>query len=305
VRSDRGLLAELGLRVLKAGVRALVPRRWLSRARELAIRARQLRLRSQPKIGEAQLRRILEEDLGIRPGSLVFVHSSANKMNLDFPIHRILKILRDVIGPEGTMVFPSWNSDHSGIFDLRRTPTNMGLLPELARRVPQAIRSLHPMNSMLAIGPLADELTRDHGRSKAPLDESSPLHKLAARGGKIIGLGVTSYNLALVHCPESVWLERFPVPRFSRETQRLSVIDERGHERPVDVYRPAAGPVPARDIRGYIAKHFRPDIVRDFRVSGVDFFLCDGLRFLVRADELAGRGITMYGRRKPAREVPP
>jgi aminoglycoside 3-N-acetyltransferase len=278
---------------------ALIPDRWTPRAREIVIRFQQHRLKSKPKITDIQFRRILQQDLGIRKGECVFIHSSSNKMNLDFPVHRIFGILRDVVGREGTLVFPSWNQEHEGVFDIRFTPTNMGLIPELARRIPEAIRSLHPLNSMLAWGPLAEPLTRDHAKSKAPLDENSPLHKLATTGGKVIGLGVTSYNLSLIHCPESLWLDKFPFPRFSSRTHFLPIIDYQGLTRQVELYEAVPDEaIPSRNIHAYIARYFRPHIVADFRFAGVDFFVCDAQRFLQKADELMRRGITMYGRTK-------
>ena len=48
------------------------------------------------------------------------------------------------------------------VFDVRRTPTAMGLLSEMARRQSDAARSLHPTHSVVAVGPLAGELVATH-----------------------------------------------------------------------------------------------------------------------------------------------
>ncbi|HLB76658.1 MAG TPA: AAC(3) family N-acetyltransferase, partial [Candidatus Dormibacteraeota bacterium] len=51
---------------------------------------------------------------------------------------------------------------------------------EYVRRLPQAVRSLHPAKSVAAVGPRAAELLADHARSQLPFDIHSPFHKLIA-----------------------------------------------------------------------------------------------------------------------------
>jgi aminoglycoside N3'-acetyltransferase len=283
-------------------VQPLIPKRLLPRARKTALCLRRIELACRGKISQSDFTRILEGRIGLKKGAVVFVHSSATKMNLDFPVYRVLSILHQIIGPEGTMLFPSWNDELSATFDLRATPTTMGLIAEAARRVPGAIRSLHPTTSMLAIGADAEELTETHSLSKAPLDENSPLMKLVRRGGLIIGLGVTSDSLSLIHCPESILLDRFPHPRFIPETFSAPIINETGALKHIELYKPAA--IHAhKDIRTYIRRYLDA-FVDDFRVRGVDFFACDASGAYRQMSDLAERGVTMYAsHRHPFRFV--
>ena len=59
-------------------------------------------------------------------------------------------------------------------FDVRRTPSQMGLVTELFRRTPGVTRSLHPTHSICALGPLANELCATHHLSPWRFGELSP-----------------------------------------------------------------------------------------------------------------------------------
>src|SRR2546428_7026557 len=135
------------------------------------------KLANLPRLTESDFVDILTNDLRLTSGDVVFVHSSLDHLNLDFPFYRILTLLREVIGPEGTMLFPAYPNHRISsyeyllrgeVFDIRRTPSYAGLLTEFARKQPTAVRSLHPTKSVSAIGPLARELNGTHQNSPYP-----------------------------------------------------------------------------------------------------------------------------------------
>src|SRR3982750_4916607 len=151
---------EIARKILPADALASVVR-----AKKRLDRARVARL---PRLSELDFKEILSNDLNLREGDTVFLHSSVDQLNLDFPFYRILSLLRDVVGASGTLVFPTYPNhiissyeylSQGAVFDVRRTPSYIGLLTEFARRNPGAIRSLHPSKSVCAIGPNAAELT--------------------------------------------------------------------------------------------------------------------------------------------------
>ena len=109
--------------------------------------------------------------MNLRSGDLVYVHSGMDGLNLAFPFYRILFLIREVIGPAGTVLFPSYPNHRISsyeylrqgkVFDVRRTPSYTGILTEFARRQSGAVRSLHPTKSVCAIGPAAAEITATH-----------------------------------------------------------------------------------------------------------------------------------------------
>ena len=86
---------------------------------------------------------ILLNRLGIHKGSVAFIHSSVDALNIDFPIYNLLDMLLDAVGENGTLVFPAWHFTYRAeeylkkglIFDVRRSPSFLGALSEFARDI--------------------------------------------------------------------------------------------------------------------------------------------------------------------------
>jgi aminoglycoside 3-N-acetyltransferase len=105
------------------------------------------------------------QDAGIIEGDILLLHSSIRRLMLTMRRARITVTVADVyeslrlaVGPQGTLVFPLFNFDFTTgtPFDLRSTPSQMGLLTEFARTQPLAVRTGHPVYSFSAIGAKAD-----------------------------------------------------------------------------------------------------------------------------------------------------
>ena len=89
----------------------------------------------------------------------------------------------DVIGPKGTLVFPTFSIDKTMentlnnkkyIFNPNTTPSTVGKITEVFRTLPDVKRSLHPTHSVAALGPLAEELTNTHLDDGTNFGRSSP-----------------------------------------------------------------------------------------------------------------------------------
>lgn len=161
---------------------------------------------------EDRFRAVLTDALQLKRGDVVFVHSSIDRLGLGFPFYRILSLIREVIGENRTVLFPTYprltahESLLSGeIFDVRTSPSFTGVLTEFARRQRGAVRSLNPTKSVCALGPHAHSLTEAHQDSPYPYDRCSPYYKLMDVGGKIIGLGV--YGDLTIHGMPFFWAE--------------------------------------------------------------------------------------------------
>lgn len=162
---------------------------------------------------------------GLAAGQTVLVHSSMSKMGwiAGGPVAVIQALLR-VLTPTGTLMMPTHtnaNTDptywqhppvpaswwpiiqqHSPAFDPAITPTReMGVIAELFRTWPGALRSNHPIGSFAALGPHAAYLTAHH-----PLEEMfgdrSPIGKLYERDGYILLIGVGHGNNTSLHLAE-------------------------------------------------------------------------------------------------------
>jgi aminoglycoside 3-N-acetyltransferase len=295
-------------------VRRMLPPAWYDAALRRYRALRRARLAKWPPDSEAEFRRLLTDVLGIRSGSVVFVHSSVDRLNLGFSFLRVLPILQETVGPEGTLLFPCTHvpgraEDYlrrGEVFDVRHAVTSMGVIPELARRHPDACRSLHPTNSVVALGKHARELTETHGRSIYPCGEDSPYYKIVQHRGLIVGLGVTTAKLSFVHCVEDILRDRFPVPTRTTEVFPARVIDRDGCVRvvPTLAQNRVTEFLAPHSIPRFLRRYVAPTVCRDLRAKGVDYFAADAPALYAWLAELASQGVTIYGRRKGTSRQP-
>lgn len=98
---------------------------------------------------------------GIESGDLVLLHSNITPILIKFRRLKkqidpelILESFLKIVGTTGTLMLPLFNFDFAkGIgFDLNNTPSQMGVLTEVARRHSLAVRTGHPIYSFAVIG---------------------------------------------------------------------------------------------------------------------------------------------------------
>ena len=192
----------------------------------------------------ADLRRHLEDRL---PGDfeILMVHSSLNHMLPMFTggAMDVLSALVDFCGPRRTLAMPAFylgEPDAGGViesyqrtprFDVRRTPSQMGVVTELFRRSRGVRQSLHPTHRVAASGPLAGPLTAGHELAETQCGRGTPFEFMAAHDTLILGLGKPIEVLTQVHHVEDVLGDAFPVPADVRSVA-VTLRDEGGSERP-------------------------------------------------------------------------
>jgi aminoglycoside 3-N-acetyltransferase len=184
------------------------------------------------ELGELVTRARIGDDLrrlGLGGGDIVLVHSSLRSLGwVCGGAVAVVQALLDVVGPAGTLVVPTHtgeNSDpehwinppvpeswwevireHMPAFDPAVSRSyGVGVIPEVVRTWPGAVRSNHPHTSFAALGPAAAELMADH-RLDSQLGEGSPLAALERAGGTVLLLGVgfdrcTTFHLAEYRVP--------------------------------------------------------------------------------------------------------
>ena len=251
-------------------------------------------------MGEEDFRALLRDRLGVRLGTVVMVHNSMDLLNLGFGPARALQLLQEAVGPQGTLAFPTFPARSSyevlkqgTIFDVRRTPCGSGLLGELARRQPNARRSLHPTRSVVALGPLAEALVANHHESPLVCGEGSPFRRIVEMQGQVIGLGISSKNLTLVHAVDDHPANPIGLWPYHPSTFLAPCIDETGRRQSVRTYAHNAARM-AIDIPDFLAQHVDRSIAEDFAVGPMHFFRVAAAPLMHRMLELAQRGITIY-----------
>ena len=136
--------------------------------------------------------------LGVRRGDhLALVVAFSRLGPVQGGAEGLVDALLETLGPEGTLMVNTFTDQFrlskvragrvEHVFDHRSTPGNTGLVPDVVRRHPDAVRSRHPVTSVAAVGRLAVYLTENHGPGAPGYD---PFSRLAACGGRYLAIGI-------------------------------------------------------------------------------------------------------------------
>jgi aminoglycoside 3-N-acetyltransferase len=261
------------------------------------------RITALPALSEEMLLEILANKLEIKSGDTVFIHSSINNLNLDFPFYRVIRLLQDSIGKEGTILFPTYTKPLSyefllkgEIFDVRKSPSYTGILSEFARKQKNARRSLHPTKSVCAIGKHAEDLVSTHQYSPYPYDSCSPYYKIMKYNGKIIGLGVATNILSFVHCIDDYMKDDFVIDPYHEQLFHATVINYDGRKEIVKTFAHNMKMM-NHNIPRYIKTYIPRDVCSDLRVYGMEFYRANSCELFNQMLELAKKSITIYPRK--------
>jgi len=144
-------------------------------------------------------------EIGVEPGDSLIVHSSYSSLGVvEGGPEAVVDSLIEAVGPIGNLVLPTFNYTGNIAephFDPSVVPCLTGVIPELGRRRPDAVRSLHPTHSMTVFGPDAVELTKNH-MSFRTVGPGSPIDRLAKIGGKVLLMGVGHVSNTMIHLGE-------------------------------------------------------------------------------------------------------
>lgn len=232
-------------------------------------------------INENDFKKIIVDKFDLKTGDIVFVHSAVGDLNIDFPATRILDLLLEIVGNEGTLLFPCWQflnraEDHfkgeHKDFDVRKTRSKLGFLTEWVRMNKSSKRSLHPCNSIVAIGKDADQFLSEHHHDIYPCGFKSPFYKLIEKKAKIVGLGVDVNNLTFVHCVEDVEPNLFKIKTRTERVYEIDVINGEGNREIVKTVL-ANKEIGNRDPIKFFDRHISEDKCYRFRSSGSNFFM--------------------------------
>ena len=142
------------------------------------------------------------ERLGIRAGMKLIVHSSLKSFGyVEGGPDTVIDALMEILTEEGTLIMPSFNHgkiyDAGDIWDIARTPTTNGIIPDTFWRRADVCRSVNPTHSFAAWGKNKHRYTDDHQKTST-MGPDSPLGRLMEDGGYCLLLGV-GYNRNTFH----------------------------------------------------------------------------------------------------------
>ncbi len=192
--------------------------------------------------------------LGMAAGDTIFVHSAYSTLSraeggVQGGPQTVVDAILEAIGSDGTLIMPTFNYDFlkGTPWDIRTTPSQMGVLTELVRNDPRARRMFHPVYSMAAIGRHADELAAH--RSNDCFGETSIFSKFREWDAKIliIGLPYSKSITFLHHCEQMAGVDY----RFLKEFKGVA-IDAQGkpHDETITMF--------VRDVDKGVVLDFEP-----------------------------------------------
>ena len=134
-------------------------------------------------------------DLDVQMGDVLLVHSSYKSLGeVDGGPQTVIDALLAALGADGTLIMPTFNFDFNKgkPWDVRSTPSQMGILTEFVRKDPRAQRVFHPIYSFAIIGKHAEML--GNLRYKSSYERNSVFGKLRDLDGKIMVIGLSYTN---------------------------------------------------------------------------------------------------------------
>ncbi len=166
--------------------------------------------------------------MGIHPSDTLLVHSSMKSIGeVEGGADSVLDALSEYLS-DGLLILPAhtWSTVDSAnpVFDVKESKVCVGLLPELFRKRPGVIRTLHPTHSLSCLGREAESFASGQERFDTPCAPQSCYGQLEMRDAEILLVGVDFSKNTTVHCIEEV----AKVPgRLSADHQQLFVKDEK------------------------------------------------------------------------------
>ena len=242
--------------------------------------------------------------LGFTRGRVVWVQSSWNEFyNLAARPSDVLAMMRDMLGPEGTLVMPAFpvDQDPGNVLEIDSAPSSSGLLTEIFRRQPGVLRSIHLTSSVCAAGPAADLLLRDHHRDPFTWGLQSPFCRLMDVEAQLVCLGLGRFvsNLTPLHAVECLLFDEVPYFRhIFHGSIRYRWRRRSGEEGESELYNRRG----RLRLKGF-GRNFREGSYVEARVSNLDAYAIGARTAIEQAVALGRRGITIYAEPRPRPEL--
>ena len=159
-------------------------------------------------------------------------------------------------------------------FDVRHTPSCVGVITDIFRTLPGVERSLHPTHSVAARGKLARELIEGHHHGDTPCGTGTPYARLLDKDGQILFLGVGLECNTAFHTVEAIADLAY---LMNDEEERFTVIDASGSRSSIDVRRHRNGV--SRGFDRMTPHLLQCGALRTGEVGSAKSLLIDGLAF--------------------------
>ena len=176
------------------------------------------------------------DKLNVGRKEIVIVHSSMSALaTTGLTPKEICHRLINFIGPDGTLAMPAmplYPEEPVGparmgdaickqrlVYNVRQTHIWTGAIPKALMSMQGAVRSRHPLNTMVAVGLHASKMMEHNieGPLPMPCGPKSSWKYCADRDATIVCLGVdSSHSLTMIHVAEDSWSKDWPIDNWYR-----------------------------------------------------------------------------------------
>ncbi len=170
--------------------------------------------------------------LGVQPDDLLIVHSSYKSIGgVEGGPRTVAEAIVDAVSPGGSAFAPTFNYGNDP-YDPATARSYDGVITEFFRKLPGAIRSLHPTHPIAGIGPAARDIVEGHDKAQ-PFGLGSPCWRLWERNAWVVLIGVSHEANSVAHVAE----ERLQMPYLDRR-RTAQVVRPDGSVESVTLRRP-------------------------------------------------------------------
>ena len=170
--------------------------------------------------------------LGVRGGDWTIVHSSYKSFGdggVEGGPTAVAEAYVDAVSPDGSVFVPTFTYGRDA-YDPAISPSYDGVITEHFRKLPAAVRSLHPTHAVAGVGPDAAKILEGHDRVHAFARES-PLWRLWERDGWVLLAGVGHFANSAAHVAEELlelpYLDRRRRARIARNDGTVEEVELR------------------------------------------------------------------------------
>lgn len=241
--------------------------------------------------------------LGLGASDAVLVHSGFRRTSgfTGTPVD-VIDCLLQVVGPAGHLLMMSIPyrgssqryAESNPLFDVRRTPSAVGLISEVFRRRPGVVRSLNPLHPIIACGPMAAWLTIDHEKTAYSCGKGSPFERFLKMDGKFLFVDAPYSSLTFMHYVEDYFRERLPLALYNPAPATLRIKDSTSAEFTVRQFF-FSQEARARRNFGVIEEALRDQAaIRSARIGNTRLLLVDARQVFDCAARLVEQGRGFY-----------
>lgn len=183
--------------------------------------------------------------LGLREGDTVMLHAAFSREHgFRGNARDLADVFLEALGPRGHLLMPSLPTGGASLdwlesgrrFDVRRTPSMMGMVSESFRRREGVQRSLHPTHPILVHGPEAARFIAAHPDCLYPCGPGTPFDELQKADGRVVFFNVAIDSFTFFHWLEHMVHETLPFPLYTEQPFDAPVVDADGRARTVRTY---------------------------------------------------------------------